>query len=138
MIDTRLGVTRRYPELERLVCAAVSNTGFAAQLLVAPEAALSLLEYGLKLSPTERELVVNSTNGAADIHDFAARLYAEIQQPWHACSEETEGTGERKELTSEPEVPGQFPRPLVPRVPLCRDLKELRGSSVLVQEQINH
>jgi hypothetical protein len=81
MIDMRLGVTRRYPELERLVCAAISNTQFAAQLLVAPEAALSLLEYEPKLSPTERELVVNSTNGAADIHDFAARLYAEIQQP---------------------------------------------------------
>jgi len=81
MIDMRLGVVRRYPELERLVCAAVSNKHFAAHLLVAPEAALNLQGYGPKLSPTERELVVNSTNGAADIHDFAARLYAEIQQP---------------------------------------------------------
>lgn len=80
MIDTRFGTMRRHPELERLICAAMSNQHFASKLLVAPEDALALWDYRFHLSPTEQDMIT-SINGAADIYDFAARLHAKSQQP---------------------------------------------------------
>lgn len=80
MIDTRLGVARRHPELERLICAAMSNHRFASQLLVAPEDALALWDKTCQLSPDERAMVA-SISGAVDIYEFAARLHAMVQQP---------------------------------------------------------
>jgi len=70
---------RRHPELERLICAAVSNQGFAKQLISAPAVALERSTYGCRLTPTEWELVT-SVSGATDIYDFAARLHACIQR----------------------------------------------------------
>ncbi len=79
MIDVRFGIRRRHVELERLVCAAVSNQRFARQLLAEPELALEHSENGLQLSPSERALVM-SINDAIDIHDFAARLHERLAQ----------------------------------------------------------
>jgi hypothetical protein len=64
-------------ELERLICAAVGNRHFAAQLLNAPEMALSAWQRRHPLSVEEKVLVASIT-GAADIYDFAARLYASV------------------------------------------------------------
>jgi hypothetical protein len=72
------GVPRRHPELERLICAAVSNHRFATQLIAAPATALEHFEGARLLSPAERALVT-SVNGATDIYDFAARLHACVQ-----------------------------------------------------------
>jgi hypothetical protein len=78
MIDVHFGAKRRYPELERLICAAVSNQHFASQLIAAPELALEQSGHGRKLSPSERALVV-SIRGVVDIYEFAAQLYARAQ-----------------------------------------------------------
>jgi hypothetical protein len=75
----RFGATRRHPELERLICAALSDQRFATQLVEAPEVALELFGHGDQLSPIERALVV-SIDSAIDIYDFAARLHAKVQQ----------------------------------------------------------
>ena len=79
MMDVRFGTERRYPELERLICAAVSNQGFAKQLVAAPDVALERSEYGRHLSAAERALVA-SVSGATDIYDFAARLHTRVRQ----------------------------------------------------------
>lgn len=80
MMFKRAGADRRYPELERLICAAVSNQRFATDLVAAPADALDKSGHGRTLSPAERALVI-SINGATDIHDFAARLHDRVQQP---------------------------------------------------------
>lgn len=79
MINLTFGAEPRHAELERLVCAAVSNPRFAKQLLAAPELALDRSEYARRLSAAERALVV-SIAGAEDIHEFAARLHARVKQ----------------------------------------------------------
>ena len=80
MTPLRFGIKRRHAELERLICAAISNQRFAAQLVATPALALETSEHGRQLSPAERALVL-SIRGATDIHDFAARLHAQVQQP---------------------------------------------------------
>jgi len=79
MFYKRPGDVPRYPELERLICAALSNQRLAAQLLRTPEDALDILAHACHLSPDERAIVV-SIAGAQDIHEFAARLYAKVHQ----------------------------------------------------------
>jgi len=79
MINVTFGAEPRHAELERLVCAAVSNPRFARQLLSAPELALDRSEYARRLSAAERAMVV-SIAGARDIYDFAAQLHARVQQ----------------------------------------------------------
>jgi hypothetical protein len=64
-----------YPELERLICVALSNQQFAAALISAPATALEHSGYGRWLSPAERAMV-HAITGAVDIYDFAARLYS--------------------------------------------------------------
>ena len=76
----RFGAQRRHPELERLICAAVSNQRFANQLITAPEMALRHSEHGRQLTPAEWA-IVTSIDGATDIYEFAARLHARVQQP---------------------------------------------------------
>ena len=75
----RTGRPRRYPELERLICRAVSEERFARQLVTEPAIALAELDHGSRLSPVEREMVT-SIIGATDIYEFAARLHAKVQQ----------------------------------------------------------
>ena len=79
MMNVCFGARPRHPELERLICAAVSNQSFASQLVATPELALRHSEYGRQLSPAEWALVT-SISGASDIHDFAAQLHARVQQ----------------------------------------------------------
>ncbi len=79
MLELSRRMSPQYPELERLVCVALSNQRFASLLLTTPEAALDIGHHGFQLSPAERTLVA-SINGATDIHDFAARLYVKMQQ----------------------------------------------------------
>ena len=79
MLNVHFGKARRHTELERLVCAAMSNPHFATQLLAAPAVALKLFEHGHQLSADEWAAVV-SINGATDIHDFAAQLHAQLHQ----------------------------------------------------------
>jgi len=79
MIRVTFGMKRRHIELERLVCAAVSNPRFATQLLTAPGQAVESSEHGGRLSADERALVA-SIKGATDIHDWAARLHARVEQ----------------------------------------------------------
>ena len=69
----------RFPGLERLMSAALAEPDFAAQLLADPAAALEHVPPAVQLSAAERALVASVT-GASDIHDFAARLHARIQQ----------------------------------------------------------
>jgi hypothetical protein len=78
-MNLRFGTERRHPELERLICAAMSNQRFATQLVAAPRAALEHSEHGRQLTPAEWALVT-SIDGASDIYDFAARLHARVQQ----------------------------------------------------------
>ena len=78
-MNIRFGKARRHPELERLVCAAVSNPRFATQLLAAPAVALEHSEHGRQLSAAEWAMVT-SIDGATDIYDFAARLHAQLHQ----------------------------------------------------------
>lgn len=68
-----------YPGLEQLICAALADPMFADQLVNDPVSALDQAVWGIQLSAIEYELVV-STTAATDIHDFAARLYANVQQ----------------------------------------------------------
>lgn len=77
MLDTTWKVMHRYPELERLICVALSNQRFAAQLLKDPSIALKRSWGGRQLSPDEQALVIKSA-GADDIYDFAARLLANL------------------------------------------------------------
>jgi hypothetical protein len=79
MINVTFGAEPRHAELERLVCAAVSNPRFARQLLASPELAVERSEYARRLSAAERALVA-SIAGAQDIHEFAARLHARVKQ----------------------------------------------------------
>ncbi len=80
MMNVRFGGRPRHPELERLICAAVSNQRFASQLVATPELALRHSEHGQQLSAAEWALVT-SISGATDIYDFAAQLHARVQQP---------------------------------------------------------
>ena len=80
MLQIRFGMRLSHPELEGLICAAISNRRIASLLLTNPEAALVQLEQrDVQLSPTERAMVTSIT-GAADIHEFAAQLHAKVQQ----------------------------------------------------------
>jgi hypothetical protein len=74
----RLGSARRYPDLERLICAAAINPDLAAVLIADPASALDLPAYDFPLSPAERSLVV-SIQHATDIYNFASRLHERIQ-----------------------------------------------------------
>jgi len=65
-----------YPELNRLICRAISNPKFANKLIVAPEAVLTSGEH--KLSPSEEALVRSIR--ARDIYDFAAQLYLMVSR----------------------------------------------------------
>jgi hypothetical protein len=76
---TRLGSARRYPELERLICAAAINSDLATLLLNDPAVAVELLGYDFRLSPAECSLLT-SIQGATDIYDFASRLRDQIRQ----------------------------------------------------------
>lgn len=80
MLERRAGTTTRHPELERLICAAVSNQRFATDLLTTPEQALAHSEHGARLTASERALVISIAD-ARDIYDFAARLHAKVSQP---------------------------------------------------------
>jgi hypothetical protein len=68
-----------YPGLERLICAALADPDLTVELLADPATALEQAASALQLSFDECALAA-SISGAADIHDFAARLYAKVQQ----------------------------------------------------------
>jgi hypothetical protein len=75
----KLGSARSYPGLERLICAALADSDFAAQLLTDPQVALDNPHPSVLLSVAERELALR-ISGATDIYDFAARLHTVVQQ----------------------------------------------------------
>jgi hypothetical protein len=75
----RFESTRRFPGLERLICAALADQQFAARLVAETAAALEQLPHALLLSPEECALAISIT-GAIDIHDFASRLHTRIRQ----------------------------------------------------------
>ena len=80
MLQVEFGIRRYHPELERLICTAVSNKQLAALLLTNPEVALSQFEQRyVQLTPTERSMVTSIT-GATDIHEFAERLHAKVHR----------------------------------------------------------
>jgi hypothetical protein len=64
----------RHRELNRLICRAISNPRFARTLITTPDTALATAEH--ELSADEVALVRSIR--AADIHDFAAQLYAKV------------------------------------------------------------
>ncbi|MBC8163140.1 MAG: hypothetical protein H7Z42_18185 [Roseiflexaceae bacterium] len=70
------GTIRRYPALERLICAAVSNASTAAQLLADPRAVLTCA-IGHDLSIEERAAVLR-VRDARNIQEFAAMLHAAL------------------------------------------------------------
>jgi len=70
---------QHHPNLERLICAAVSNARFAALLVQAPEHALAQFEVGRLLTAAERRLVLAITD-ADDIFEFAGRLHALVSE----------------------------------------------------------
>jgi hypothetical protein len=69
-----------------LICAALADPDLAVELLADPATALEQAAPTLQLSFDECALAA-SISGATDIHDFAARLYAKVQQEkaarWH-------------------------------------------------------
>jgi hypothetical protein len=69
----------RYPGLERLICLALADPEFAAQLLADPADAVQRSARMLRLSHEEHTLAITIT-GAGDIPDFAARLYRRIRR----------------------------------------------------------
>lgn len=69
----------RYPGLERLICLALADPQFAAQLLADPADAMQRSERMLRLSHEEYALAITIT-GAGDVPDFAARLYTLIRR----------------------------------------------------------
>jgi hypothetical protein len=74
-----LASAQTYPGLEQLICAALADPSLAAELLTYPQTAVERMASAVQLSPIERALTVSIT-GAADIHDFAARLLTKAQQ----------------------------------------------------------
>jgi hypothetical protein len=64
--------------LERLICLALADPEFAAQLLANPADAVQRSARMLRLSNEEHALVTTVT-GARDVPDFAARLYTLIR-----------------------------------------------------------
>lgn len=61
--------------LEKLICAALADSIFAAALIASPIEALAGSAHNTLLTEHERVLVC-SVIGASDIHDYAARLHA--------------------------------------------------------------
>ncbi|HEU4328005.1 MAG TPA: hypothetical protein VFS21_33015 [Roseiflexaceae bacterium] len=68
-----------YPNIERVICLAVADTMFAAQLLADPQAALQGLPAALQLSSSEEQIVL-SVSGATNLETFSARIYKHIAQ----------------------------------------------------------
>lgn len=75
----QLGAARRYPGLEQLICLALANPDFAAQLLSDPATTLAYIPSSIRLSQIEYYLATSVTD-ATDIHDFAARLHTKAGQ----------------------------------------------------------
>lgn len=77
--ECRAGCTEQSPQtflgLEKLICAALADTVFAAALIANPIEALATSDHNTLLTEGERVLVC-SVIGARDIHDYAARLHA--------------------------------------------------------------
>jgi hypothetical protein len=69
---------QRYPEIERLIGNAVCDPDFAEVLLRDPQQALNHGGYHQRMSHDEAHLVL-SVRGAADLREFATRLYQEMQ-----------------------------------------------------------
>lgn len=76
MLD-RLEGARRYPGLEQLMCLALADVNFAADLLIDPPTALEHLPHAVELTAVEHDLAA-SISGATDIYDFAARLHERV------------------------------------------------------------
>jgi hypothetical protein len=70
--------TPHYPGLERLICLALADPHFAAQLLADPASAVERASAPLRLSQTELAFV-KMVKGAVDVPNFAERLYVHIQ-----------------------------------------------------------
>lgn len=66
-----------HPNLERLICAAVSSARFGALLVGAPAQALAQFQVGRCLTTVERRLVL-AISDAADVAEFAGRLHASV------------------------------------------------------------
>jgi hypothetical protein len=69
---------RHYPEIERLIGNAVCDPSFAEALLCDPQQALHHGGYHLRMSHDEMHLVL-AIRGAADLREFATRLYQNMQ-----------------------------------------------------------
>lgn len=70
--------TGRFPGLQQLISAALANAAFGEILLNDSARAFDHLPAGVTLTPEERALVMQ-VRGAANIANFAADLYALIQ-----------------------------------------------------------
>lgn len=66
--------TSRYLGLEQMVCIALADAEFAAQLITDPGLALARTSHTLDLTSLEHALAESITQ-AADIHEYAARLH---------------------------------------------------------------
>lgn len=77
--ECRAGHIEQSPQmflgLEKLICAALADSMFAAALIANPIEALTTSAHNTLLTEGERVLVC-SVIGASDIHDYAARLHA--------------------------------------------------------------
>lgn len=77
--ECRAGHIEQSPQmflgLEKLICAALADSVFAAALIANPLEALATSAHNTLLTEGERVLVC-SVIGASDIHDYAARLHA--------------------------------------------------------------
>lgn len=66
-----------YPELERLIGRAISDPGFAEELLRDPTGTLQGEGYEARLSEDE-SVLVRSVRGARSVPEFAALLYERL------------------------------------------------------------
>jgi hypothetical protein len=82
MLHFEMRLPTRHPELNRLICRAISNPRFARALITAPDTALATDEH--RLSADEVALVRSIQ--AADIHDFAEQLYSKVADDAKPCA----------------------------------------------------
>ncbi len=130
MLESRFGGVRRYRELERLICAALSNQRFAAELVTSPNTALDDHHHRCELSPVERAMVTSIVD-AKDIYDFAARLLDQIQhhtsgdKPWQVGGEALAGVSQ---LEDEADTLVEMYQPTAMHAAVLRPLYRVGGA----------
>ncbi|GAB4199918.1 MAG: hypothetical protein OHK0022_20540 [Roseiflexaceae bacterium] len=79
----QLNSAQHHPGLSQLICFAVTDNEFAAELLKNPADALHRLPEGVVLTDSDRELLLSLPPQMSDIQELAAMLWRNMAQPQH-------------------------------------------------------